>query len=153
MKGNNSTDRIQVAISIDNSGSLVTDSGEERRIACEWKVPKHFTLPGDTKSVTIKAHNDQGYVGGIVASFKSSLYNIVTDASWECADVSSCDTTNCTGYAWRKAISYGYINEVKRPWRWKKADNEIKGIEQSAQWIWVSHSKSERVWCKKTFGE
>ena len=151
MEGNNSNGDIQVAISIDNSGSLITDSGEERKIVCEWDEPVNFTLPRDTKSVIIKAHNDRGNVGGIVASFKSAAFNIVTDESWECADLNSYKTPNicsCVECTWQKAKTYGYVNASNNPWKAK-----VKGINGSAQWIWVSNSHATRVWCKKTFGE
>ena len=58
---------INATVAIDNSGSLVTDTGEKRNAVCEWWTAGRFTLPGDTKVVTIKAHNDHGYVGGILA--------------------------------------------------------------------------------------
>ena len=148
MEGNNSNGDIQVVISIDNSGSLITDSGEERRIVCEWDEPVNFTLPGDTKSVTIKAHNDPNYVGGIVGSFKSATFNNVTDGSWECRECSSRNDTNCTEYPWQNATTYGFIDK-ENPWKRKK----LIGIQESAQWIWVSSRQATRVCCKKTFGK
>ena len=86
-------------ITVDNSRRLITDSGEKRNVVCGWKKVKHFTLCGHTKHVTIKAHNDGGN-GGILASFSNK---VVTDGSWECADMRSCTAADCA--PWTKATT------------------------------------------------
>ena len=149
MKGNNANGDIRVFITIDNNGSLITDTGEQHKIARPWKELKNFTLPGNTQNVTIKAHNDLNNVGGIVASFKCSAFNIVTDESWKCKDVSSCNKPNsCAGYALEEAKTYGPVNASNKAWH-----ANVKEITRSAQWIWVSNRSATSVWCQKTFGE
>ncbi len=140
---------INVTITIDNSGSLVIDTGENRNVVCEWQKAEHFTLRGDTKVVTIKAHNDKGLqdVGGILASFSN---NVVTDESWNCTDMIMCprENSDCEGLAnWQPAKTYGHNNKKISPW------SEISKIKQTAQWIWVENKVAKRVWCRKTFGE
>jgi hypothetical protein len=46
--------RIMVNITVDNSGRLITDSGEKRNVVCMWKKVKHFTLSGHTKMSLLK---------------------------------------------------------------------------------------------------
>jgi hypothetical protein len=87
-----------VNVTVDNSGRLITDSGEKRNVVCMWKKVKHFTLSGHTKHVTIQAYKARGN-GGILASFSNK---VVTDGSWECADMSSCTAADCS--PWTKAI-------------------------------------------------
>ena len=149
MKGNNANGNITVVITIDKNGSLITDTGEQRKIAGSWWQSKEFILPRDTKSVVIKADNlDKKIFGGIVASLESSELNIVTDGSWECANLDLCKARNCTECKWQNATTYGYINN-----RTFHKYDKINRIQESAQWIWVNSTFVQRVWCKKTFGE
>ncbi|CAB4018601.1 Hypothetical predicted protein, partial [Paramuricea clavata] len=127
--------RIMVKITVDNTGRLITDSGEKRNVVCSWKKVKHFTLSGQTKHVTIKAHNARGK-GGILASFSNK---VVTDGSWECADMSSCTAADCA--PWTKATTH----DLKEPW------NERNQIKSTAQWIWAENEAATRVWCRKRF--
>ncbi len=134
--------RITVNITIDNRGRLITNSGEKRNVLCDRQIAEHFTLSGGTKNVTIKAYNREKE-GGILASFSN---NVVTDGSWQCADMSSCPEVKCA--AWEQAVTYGF-NDVHNEEKWEK----INEIESTAQWIWVKHSTAKRVWCRKAFGE
>ena len=139
---------INANVTIDNSGSLVTDTGEKRNVVCGWKTPGRFTLPGDTKVITIKAHNDPGPddKGGLLASFSN---HVVTDESWQCADMSSCTSAYCESVAtWQQAKRYGINHASPSPWNRKMSE-----IADTAQWIWVTDSIAKRVWCKKTFGK
>jgi hypothetical protein len=124
----------------------VTNTGEKRNVVCGWKTPGRFTLPGDTKVVTIKAHNDVGNVGGILASFSN---RVVTNASWQCVDMSKSNPT------WLSAIEYG-LNVASSGSIWSennKPGKKISEIEETAQWIWVRNSEARRVWCRKTFSK
>ena len=138
---------IDVNITIDNCGSIETDTGEQRNVSCELFVAERFTLREDTKVVTIKAHNDPGDVGAILASFSN---DVVTDESWECA---KCNSENCNSTAsWEQAKSYGNNNGHADPWG--TVHNQIiRTINTAAQWIWVSSRGATKVWCKKTFGK
>ena len=139
---------INATVAIDNSGSLVTDTGEKRNVVCEWKTPGRFTLPGDTKVVTIKAHNDHGPddKGGLLASFSN---HVVTDETWQCADMGSCTPAHCESVAkWKQAKPYGL--NVASTWPWYK---KIPEIAETAKWIWVTDSTATRVWCRKTFSK
>ena len=134
--------RITVNITIDNRGRLITNAGEKRNVLCEKEIAEHFTLSGDTKNVTIKAYNREKE-GGILASFSN---NMVTDGSWQCADMSSCPEVKCA--AWKQAVTYGFNDEHSKN-KWKKMNE----IESTAQWIWVKDSTAKMVWCRKAFGE
>jgi hypothetical protein len=110
---------------------------------------KNFVIPGDTKYVKIKANN-AGHVGGILASFSNG---VLTDESWECADMSSCNSKNCDSKPkWRQAVSYGLNNKTIWPWGtfFKKA---VHGIERKARWIWVADRYAKSVWCMKSFSK
>ena len=128
-----------VNISIDGAGRLTTNSGEKRDILCQGLESEQFTLPADTKVVTVKAHNSNGK-GGILASFSNG---VVTDKSWQCADMSLCTSKDCSRATWQSPVT---LHKVKR-----QGKRSIK--VQSAQWIWASEKTAERVWCRKTFGK
>ena len=116
---------MTVNISIDDGGRLITESGEERLILCHGFVLEQFTLPANTKVVTVKAHNSHG-MGGILASFSN---NVVTDGSWQCADMSWCNTKDCR-VKWERAAA----GSLERNY-----DRKIPGIKQSALWIWAQN--------------
>ena len=122
---------------------------ELRHINGSWKKAEKIKLLGNTKIVTIKAQNPR-HKGGILASFSN---DVVTDKSWECANMSSCDSAGCESNPnWLQAISYGSNNKNTHPWgtNLKKA---IPEIEPKAQWIWVSDRYAKKVWCRKTFSK
>ncbi|XP_028399142.1 uncharacterized protein LOC114522605 [Dendronephthya gigantea] len=148
-KGNAMND-ITVNISIDNRGLVVTDTGEEHNVSNEWRQPEHFILPGDIQFVTIKARNDPGGPGGILASFSN---NVTTDASWECADMKSCQTS-CGNVrsepAWKQAVTYGQNDNSSTIW-YRANRGKLDGIESKAYWIWVQNWTATDVWCRKTF--
>ena len=125
----------------------MTDTGEKRNVVCGWKTAGRFTLPGDTKVVTIEAHNDNDEnVGGILASFSN---RVVTNASWQCIDMSKSNST------WLSAIEYGF-NVASSGSIWSqsnKPDKKISEIEETAQWIWVQNRTAIKVWCRKTFSK
>ena len=130
---------MTVKITIDDGGRLITGSGEERIILCHDLVLEQFTLPANTKVVTVKAHNSHG-MGGMLASCSN---NVVTDGSWQCADLSRCNTKDCH-VKWELAAA-GRLE--------RNFDRKIPGIKQSALWIWVQNQTAERVWCRKNFGK
>ncbi len=141
---------IEVDITIDNDGSLTTDAGEVYDINDDWMTAQNIALPGNTKYVIIKAHNDPGYVGGILASFSNG---VVTNESWQCANMRSCDS-DCEGNPeWLPAESYG--PKDSNPWRsvLKNTNRNISEIKQTAKWIWVKDAKATSVWCRKTFSK
>ena len=120
------------------------DTGEEHNLSTQWWGTERFILPGDTRVVTIKGDNDPGNVGAILASFSNG---VVTDGTWQCADMSSCTTTECEhSVTWQDAKTYGVNGDNPGPWNAK-----INDIELAAQWIWVNNKFARRVWCKKTF--
>ena len=137
---------IDVNITIDNSGSVETDTGEHRNLVCHWKIPERFTLRGDTKVVTVKAHNDPGNVGAILASFSNG---VVTDDSWQCANMDECTLNNSECANWQKAKIYCLGTSCS----WDPNMKDQISEAQSAQWIWVENAEATRVWCKKTFGK
>ena len=111
----------------------------------EWWTTETFTLPGDTKLVTIEAINP-GDVGGILASFSNG---VVTDGTWQCADMSPCTAVECEdSVTWHNATTNGVNSDSTGPWKRRLAD-----IELTAQWIWVDDENAKRVWCKKMFGK
>ena len=121
------------------------DTGEEHLLNTDWLETEKFTLPGDTKFVTIKGC-DIGGIGAILASFSNG---VVTDSTWQCADMSSCTTTECeNSITWQDATTYGVNGDKPSPWKTKMND-----IELTAQWIWVDNKLAKRVWCKKTFAK
>ena len=125
----------------------MTDNGTEHILNTSWKVAQRFTIAGDTKVVTIKGDNP-GSVGGILASFSNG---VVTDGTWQCADMSSCTTVECeNSVIWHDAQTYGVNGETNRPWQGR---GRFEEIESTAKWIWVHFSEAKRVWCKKTFGK
>ena len=133
---------MEVNITIDSGGSLIVDTGEKHNLETDWWETERFILPGDTKVVTIKGDNSGG-PGAILASFSNG---VVTDGTWQCADMSSCTTTECeNSVTWQGAKTYG-ING-KKPW------NTRPYIDSTAKWIWVDNISATRVWCKKTFGK
>ncbi|XP_028409320.1 uncharacterized protein LOC114531923 [Dendronephthya gigantea] len=143
-------DDMSVDITIDNSGRLITDTGKNCSVNNDWQTPQQFTLPGDTRSVLIKAHNDPGNVGGILASFNN---NVVTNDSWECADMKDCGFScdiRSSYYAWKPAVRYGRNDDTRTPWHIGNG-GKIKHIKSNAQWIWVENSRAKDVWCRKTF--
>ena len=128
---------------------MTTNMNEVRDINDNWRRAEKIILPGNTKTVTIKARNPSD-VGGILASFSNG---VVTDESWQCADMSSCHSACCESDPnWRQALSYGSNNKNTDPWgtHLRKA---IPEIEPKAQWIWVSDRYAKRVWCKKSFSK
>ena len=138
---------IEVDITIDNAGNLTTDVGEMYNVNKNWQTAQNIALPGNTTYVVIKAHNDPGNVGGILASFSNGV--ITNNESWQCADMSSCNSASCERIPkWLPAVSYGLNNKDTFPWR-----RDLSEIEQTAQWIWVSNKSAIRVWCKKTFSK
>ena len=136
---------IEANITIDNGGSLVVDTGEKHNLETDREETERFTLPGDTKVVTIKGDNPGGW-GGILASFSNG---VVTDGTWQCADMSSCTTTDWeNSVTWQGAKTYGINGENPPPWY-----TRLNDIDSTAQWIWVDNQFAGRVWCKKTFGK
>ena len=132
-------------MTIDNGGSLMIDTGEEHLLSTHWLETEQFTLPRDTKVVTIKG-GDIGGVGAILASFSNG---VVTDGTWQCANINSCTTTECeNSVAWQDATTYGVNGDKPSPW-----NRKINDIKSTAQWIWVDNKSAARVWCKKTFGK
>ena len=119
----------------------MVDTGENHNLETGWDQTERFILPGDTKVVTIKGDNTGG-PGGILASFSNG---VVTDGTWECADMSSCTTECENSVTWQGAKTYGINGE--KPW------NTRPYIDSTAQWIWVDNNKATRVWCEKTFGK
>ena len=145
------TKSITIDITIDSYGKLITDTGENCSVNSDWWTTQHFTLPSDTRSVTIKAHNYPGSPGGILASFNN---NVVTDDSWECADVKDCGSSCDNGSyqpAWKPAITYGRNDDTTTIWY--KNKGKLNKIESNAQWIWVTDRMATNVWCRKTFGK
>ena len=119
------------------------DTDQEHVLNYDWRVSQRLILPGNTKGVTIEAINP-GNVGGILASFSNG---VLTDATWQCADMSSCITVECeNSVKWQSAKPYGVNGE--HPWTIK-----LNEIESTAQWIWVDDDDATRVWCNKTFGK
>ena len=142
----NTVNDIEVNITSDNGGSLMVDTGEKHNLKTDWWETERFALPGDTKVVTIKGDNGPGSPGGILASFS---HGVVTDGTWQCADMSSCTTTDCeNSVTWQGAKTYGINGENPLPW-----NRKLNDIDSTAQWIWVDNSSAERVWCKKAFGK
>ena len=120
----------------------MVDTGEKHDLTPDWTITDRFALPGDTKVVIIKGDNGRGSPGGILASFSNG---VVTDDTWQCADMSSCATTECeNSVTWQGAKTYG-VNKNNPTWKTRPY------IDSTAQWIWVNSSSAERVWCKKTF--
>jgi hypothetical protein len=140
-------------MTIDNKGTLTTDTGEVYYKSSNWSEAESFTLPGNTKYVIIKALNDPGNVGGILASFSNG---VVTDESWECANMSSHESGNCGSEPkWHKAKEYGPNNKTISPWgtHLTYLNKTISEIEPRAQWIWITNASATSVWCKKTFSK
>ena len=123
----------------------MVDTGKEHNLSTQWSGTERFTLPGDTRVVTIKGgSNPARSNGGILASFSNG---VVTDGTWQCADMSSCTTTECeNSVIWQGAKTYGvnanHPTYATRP-----------NIDSTAQWIWEENAFATRVWCKKTFGK
>ena len=128
---------------------MTSNTGEEHDLNCNWRKAQHFTLSSNTTSVTITAQ--KRYLGGgILASFGN---DVVTDESWQCADLTSCKNAGCeTNPKWRQAVSFGFNNRTVARWGTflRKA---ISGIRSKAQWIWVSDQKAQIVWCMITFSK
>ena len=143
----NAVNDIEANITIDDGGSLMVDTGElKHNLKTGWNQTERFALPGDTKVVTIKGDNGSGTQGGILASFSNG---VVTDGTWQCADINSCTTTDCeNSVTWQGAKTYGINGENPLPW-----NRKLNDIDSTAQWIWVDNQFAGRVWCKKTFGK
>ena len=123
----------------------MVDTGVKYNLETEWLETERFALPGDTKVVTIEGVNPDGE-GGILASFSNG---VLTDGTWQCADMSSCTTTDCKNpVTWQGAKTYGINEENPSPW-----NRRLNDIDSTAQWIWVDNEFARRVWCKKTFGK
>ena len=146
----NAVNDIEANITIDDGGSLMVEQmmsfeNEKHNLETGWDQAERFTLPKDTKVVTIKGNNSKG-VGAILASFSNG---VVTDGTWQCADMSSCTTTDCeNSVTWQGAKTYGINGKNTSPW-----NRRLNDIDSTAQWIWVDHNLAKRVWCKKTFGK
>ena len=141
----NAVNDIEVNITIDNGGRLMVDTGKEHSLKTNWKKTERFTLPGDTKDVTIKGDNSGG-PGAILASFSNG---VVTDGTWQCADMSLCTLTEYeNSVTWQGATIYAVNGDTLSPWK-----ISMKDIESTAHWIWVVNASAESVWCKKTFGK
>ena len=124
----------------------MVDTGEKHDLTRDWKKTDRFALPGGTKVVTIKGDNRPVSSGGILASFSNG---VVTDGTWQCADMIMCTTTQCgNSVTWQGAKTYGINGENPHPW-----NTILNDINSTAQWIWVDDSYATRVWCKKTFGK
>ena len=101
---------IEANITIDNRGSLMVDTGQKHDLTPDWTKTDRFALPRDTKVVTIKGDNDPEDVGAILASFSNG---VVTDGTWQCADMSSCTTTECeNSVIWQAAKTYGITGKT-----------------------------------------
>ena len=108
----NALNEIEANITIDDGGTLMVDTGEKHNLETGWGQTERFTLPGDTKVVTIKGDNGPRSPGAILASFSNG---VVTDGTWQCADMSSCATTECeNSVTWQGAKTYGINGE--KPW-------------------------------------
>jgi hypothetical protein len=137
-------------MTIDNKGTLTTDNGEVYTDNKDWRKAESFTLPGNTKYVIIKARNDPRDVGAILASFSNG---VLTDESWECANMGSHNSADCESEPeWHNATEYGPNNKTTRPWG-TQLEKAISGIEPKAQWIWITSAYATSVWCKKTFSK
>ena len=143
---------ITVNITIDNSGRLITDVGNDSSVDGDLWTPKSFTLTGDTKIVTIKAHNEVGGPGGILASFSNK---VLTDESWDCADMKGrhpfC-SNGSSGPLWKPAVTYGRNDNASTIW-YQFRGRKLDEIESNAQWIWVNDSTATEVWCRRMFGK
>ena len=121
----------------------MVDTEEKHNLKTGWEETERFILAGDTKVVTIKGDNTGG-PGGILASFSNG---VVTNGTWQCADMRSCTATDCeNSVTWQDATTYG-VNTNHPIW------NTRPYIDSTAQWIWVDNQFAGRVWCKKTFGK
>jgi hypothetical protein len=127
---------------------LETDT-VNKTINGDWREAERFSLPWNTKYVTIKAGNLHG-PGGILASFNN---NVITNSSWECANISDCHSTNCDNRTdWHPATEYGLNNASTVPWG-TQLESKIYEIVETAQWIWVSDISVKKVCCRKTFSK
>ena len=123
----------------------MTDTGGKYDLTTDWEETENFSLPKDTKVVIIKGDNLH-HEGGILASFSNG---VVTDGTWQCADMSSCSNLECVNsVTWQDATTYGVNENNPPPW-----NKRLANIESTAQWIWAGNQHAKRVWCKKTFGK
>ena len=107
----------------------MTDNGTEYILNKDWRVAQRFTLPVDTNVVTIKGGNDPNNVGGILASFSN---DVVTDDTWQCADMSLCTSGECESpVTWKDAQTYGVNGEKKAHGMngggFKKSNQQLNG--------------------------
>ena len=127
----------------------MTDTGEVQLLNGDWTVFDQLTLAGDTKVVTIKADNPH-YVGGILASFSNG---VVTDGTWQCAEIGSFTNECENSVTWKGAKTCGLNRNETPPWGQRRGKGAFEEIEPTAHWIWVDNSKATRVCCRKTFGK
>ena len=126
----------------------MTDTGKNQTVNGDWTVSEKLTLAGDTKVVTIKGDNDPNDVGGILASFSNG---VVTDDTWQCAQIGSCTNKCEDSVTWKDAKTYGLKGNKTYPWG--EQGIAFEEIESTAKWIWVDNSSATSVWCRKTFGK
>ena len=125
----------------------MTDTDEEQVLNDKWKVSQNLTIAGDKKVVTIKGYNKKS-VGGMLASFSNG---VVTDGTWQCANVSLCTNECENSVTWKDAKTYGLNGNKTYPWGNHRT--AFEEIESTANWIWVNNSLVTKVWCRKTFGK
>ena len=106
----------------------------------DWAVASEFTIPGETKVVTIQCTNTGG-PAGIIASGPNGMD---TDSSW------TCGTTGTDAASWSPAYEIGALGV--EPWGTKVS----AGISAQAKWIWDTKTNAEGgapefMSCRKVF--
>jgi hypothetical protein len=129
------------------AGSIITDTGTEWIMNCNWQTPEDFFLPKNTQVVTIKAHTNGRDMGGILASFSN---HVVTDETWLCGECTSFNSSLSGLECMKNATTFG---ETGTPSILKPPGYDFSGEAAKAQWIWVENVTTSHVWCMKEFGK
>jgi hypothetical protein len=128
-------------VAVDHKGSLTADPGAQILVSqfSNWKNAEYFTLPANTRYVTIKAERKQNAVGGILAKFSNGF---VTNSSWHCTEINS-----TTKSEWPAASEIASNDGTHSQW-----NRVVTEISQNAKWIWTTNSGDDKVWCRKSIG-
>jgi hypothetical protein len=130
------------------AGSIITDTGTEWILNCNWDKPEDFFLPKNTQVVTIKADTNGSEMGGILASFSN---HEVTDETWLCGECTSFNSSLSGLECMKNATTFGDngTHSIPKP----PSGDFSSGEAAKAQWIWVENVTASHVWCMKEFGK
>ena len=121
----------------DNEMEIFAD-GQSLGTDSIWENPTTYHVPGNTRVLSVAGED---YGGGYLGILGSTSNGLVTDGTWKCISNFSngWNSPDFDDQDWpfaRVIAKHG-----AKPWR------EIRGIAQTAKWIWANNSE-RTVYCR-----